>query len=198
MIFNVYIYEGDMKDKSLTESLKKEALLLYIAEQNQNTAGFDAEEPGDLEIVTDEKGKPMLEGNSFGDLPVFFNVSHSGELWVMIVGQEPCGIDLQVTTGTVYKSITKKYFSGNEQKYVDKYGMEGFFRVWTHREAYGKFTGKGVLSEMPEFVDDEGMLNIRVEKDGLPTGFVKDIPVAGDVFMCYCTGREEDDIEFRM
>ena len=69
--------------------------------------------------------------------------------------------------------------------------MSGFFRLWVRREAFGKFTGEGFYGQKPAFVDADGRLIDWVEE-----GFLKDLTIANDIICTYCTGREEDDIEF--
>ena len=142
-----------------------------------------------------EKGKPY-----FTDLPVHFNVSHSGLLWVCIVGETECGIDIQVgqeMNVRKYDKIMQRYFTVNEQLFCEKFGTEGFFRIWAHREAYGKYTGEGFYGNMPDFVDDEGFLNVAVTVPGTDrTVYVKDEPIGPSIYLAYCTEGEDDEVRF--
>ena len=47
------------------------------------------------------------------------------------------------------------------------------------------------MGGVASFVDADGRLIDWVEE-----GFLKDLPIADDIICTYCTGREEDDIEF--
>ena len=189
MTFNVYIYEGAASSEELSHELAKDAVRDYCTQKNID---FN-EEVNRWEEM--EKGKPFFTG-----LPVHFNVSHSGLLWVCMVGDSPCGIDIQAgqeMNVRKYDRIIRRYFTPNEQDFCDRYGTEGFFRIWVHREAFGKYTGEGFYGSMPEFVDDEGRLNIEVTVPGTEDKvYVKDEPIGPDIYLAYCTSGEDDDIRF--
>lgn len=189
MEYRVFVYEGDTSRDDLSRRLAQDAIKAYCS-----AAGIALDE--DINVIRErENGKPYIEG-----LDVEFNVSHSGLLWVCMIGPGPCGIDIQVSKEVNerrFNKIIQRYFTPNEQTFCDKYGIEGFFRIWTHREAYGKYTGEGVYGSMPEFVGDDGLLKIDVEVPG--TGkrvYVKDEPIAPEIFLAYCTEGEDDYVVF--
>ena len=189
MTFNVYIYEGTTSGEELSHELAKDAVINYCSQK-----GIDFDDKVNRWSEA-ERGKPY-----FADLPVHFNVSHSGLLWVCMVGDAPCGIDIQVgqeMNVRKYDNIIRRYYTPNEQDFCEKYGTEGFFRIWAHREALGKYTGEGFYGKMPNFVGDDGRLNIEVTLPG--TGekvYVKDEPIGPDIYLAYCTAGEDDDIRF--
>lgn len=189
MTFNVYIYEGTTSGEELSHELAKDAVINYCSQK-----GIDFDDKVNRWSEA-ERGKPY-----FADLPVHFNVSHSGMLWVCMVGDAPCGIDIQVgqeMNVRKYDNIIRRYYTPNEQDFCEKYGTEGFFRIWAHREALGKYTGEGFYGKMPIFVGDDGRLNIEVTLPG--TGekvYVKDEPIGPDIYLAYCTAGEDDDIRF--
>lgn len=189
MTYLVYIYEGNSMAEELSHELAADAVRNYCT---QNNISFD-KEVNRWEVT--EKGKPYFVG-----LPVHFNVSHSGMLWVCIVGEGPCGIDVQVgqeMNVRKYDRIIRRYFTPNEQDFCDRYGTEGFFRIWAHREAFGKYTGEGFYGAMPDFVDDSGRLNIEVTVPGTEEKvYVKDEPIGPDIYLAYCTCGEDDDVRF--
>ncbi len=189
MIFNVYIYEGTTSSEELSHRLALDAVVHYCLEKE---IAFDDE----INKWTEgEKGKPFFE-----DLPVHFNVSHSGFLWVCMVGEAPCGIDIQVgqeMNVRKYDKIIQRYFTPNEQLFCEKYGTEGFFRIWAHREAFGKYTGEGFYGKMPDFVGDDGLLSIEVTVPGTDKKvYVKDEPIGPDIYLAYCTEGEDDYVKF--
>ena len=189
MTFNVYIYEGTTSGEELSHELAKDAVINYCSQK-----GIDFDDKVNRWSEA-ERGKPY-----FADLPVHFNVSHSGMLWVCMVGDAPCGIDIQVgqeMNVRKYDNIIRRYYTPNEQDFCEKYGTEGFFRIWAHREALGKYTGEGFYGKMPDFVGSNGRLNIEVTLPG--TGekvYVKDEPIGPDIYLAYCTAGEDDDIRF--
>ncbi len=107
----------------------------------------------DEHIIRSEKGKPFFE-----KLNMHFSVSHSDDLWTCLMGPSCCGFDVQYIKPCNFEKIAGRFFSENEQRYVNQNGIEAFFDVWSMREAYGKYTGQGFWGEMPEFVDEEGKL----------------------------------------
>lgn len=180
MTYSVYFYEGDLKNENLRRALVLEAVAAYC---ESRALGFDAQQ---AVFLRGEKGKPYIEG-----LPVHFNVSHTGTMWMCIVGPEECGLDLQQQKECDFEKIAARHFSPEEQEYVALHGISGFFRIWTRREAYGKYTGQGFYGTMPPFVDGEGGLA------GYTGGaYLIEIPIADDIFCVYCTGGKEDEIEF--
>lgn len=179
MKFGIYIYEGDFEAAELRENLMLEAVGAYCASH-----GIDCE---NIEVVRSEKGKPYICG---AGTDVYCNVSHSGNMWICIVGEAECGIDLQQLTDCKYEQIGRRYFSKAEQSYISRHGLTGFFRLWVRREAYGKYTGEGFYGQKPELVDELGMLCDRVGD-----GYLKDLPIAQDVICTYCTAGEDDEIE---
>ena len=189
MTFNVYIYEGTTSGEELSHELAKDAVINYCSQK-----GIDFDDKVNRWSEA-ERGKPY-----FADLPVHFNVSHSGMLWVCMVGDAPCGIDIQVgqeMNVRKYDNIIRRYYTPNEQDFCEKYGTEGFFRIWAHREALGTYTGEGFYGKMPNFVGDDGRLNIEVTLPG--TGekvYVKEEPIGPDIYLAYCTAGEDDDIRF--
>ena len=189
MTFDVYIYEGTTSGEELSHELAKDAVINYCSQK-----GIDFDDKVNRWSEA-ERGKPY-----FADLPVHFNVSHSGMLWVCMVGDAPCGIDIQVgqeMNVRKYDNIIRRYYTPNEQDFCEKYGTEGFFRIWAHREALGKYTGEGFYGKMPNFVGDDGRLNIEVIVPGTDDKvYVKDEPIGSDIYLAYCTAGEDDEIRF--
>ena len=180
MKYGIYIYEGDLSSPELRENLITDAVGAYCQKH-----GIACEE---IQIIRAEKGKPYICGT---EKDVYCNVSHSGNMWICIVGEAECGIDLQLVKDCKYKQLSRRYFTPEEQGYIRNFGINGFFRLWVRREAFGKYTGEGFYGEKPPFVDADGRLI-----DTVCDGFLKDLPIADDIICTYCTGGEDDDIEF--
>ncbi len=180
MKFEVYIYEGDLTSEKLRESLTMDAVGSYCAKRGINCQ--------DMSIVRTEKGKPYVCGASED---VYFNVSHTGNMWMCIVGAAECGIDIQAVKDCKYEQLSRRHFTKDEQRYIDNYGIGGFFRLWVRREAFGKYTGEGFYGKKPALVDEEGWLI-----DEVGDGFLKDVPIADDIVCAFCTGGEDDEIVF--
>lgn len=185
MIYTCYIYDG-LKD----ETLKERVIEAYL---KQNSI-----ELGKYEIECEEGGRPYIKSDKKAPC---FNVSDSGNLWMMIIGEERCSIDVEQLRPTYdYSKIVERHFSENEKAYVNKYGVDGFYRLWVRREALQKFIGTGVFGKCPELIDGEGYLvdefNLILNDGSTSKAYIKDVPISDDIFCCYATTGELDDINF--
>ncbi len=140
----LYIYEGfqggpDRQKK--TEELIIAALNCFEAENNISFVGMSRE------ICRTEKGKPY-----FKDIPVEFSVSHTDDLWVCLVsdGKDPVGVDIQKVKETSQQRVAERYFTDDEKADLLETGKEGFFKIWVRKEAYAKYTGRGLTKELAE------------------------------------------------
>lgn len=138
------------------------------------------------DFLEGEKGKPYLKGH-----PVHFNVSHSELLWLCMVGESPCGIDIQQEKDCGYERIAERHFNEAEQLYVKREGISGFFKLWTVKEAYGKYTGQGFYGEMPSFVTENGSI---VTQAG--DAFIREIEIGPGIYCACCTEGKDDEIQF--
>ncbi len=99
-----------------------------------------------------EHGKPYAK-----DLPVEFNISHSGNMVVCAVDDKPVGIDIELIR-PIDLAIAKRICTKNELMYLfghvpveedfactpNHEMLMRFFEIWTAKEAYGKCSGTGV------------------------------------------------------
>lgn len=138
----LYVYENFRGGKGRQE--ETEALVQRCARQYREEEGLalEAETP----IVRQERGKPRF----LSGFPEF-SVSHTGSLWVCLMGNQPVGVDVQKIRRCSMEAIARRYYAPDEQKYAANTGEEGFFRIWTRKEAYVKFTGQGITGEMHLF-----------------------------------------------
>ena len=103
------------------------------------------------------RGKPTLPG-----LPQWhISVTHSEKWFICAVSPLQVGIDLQVhsllhgETGQQaaarYCKIARRFFHPAEADYVALAPQDHFFSVWTAKESFVKYTGKGVDSHFDAF-----------------------------------------------
>ena len=85
-----------------------------------------------------DRGKPYV------DEDVHLSVSHSGEHFVCLISEKPVGVDIQKARRADMTKISRRYFTREECDYADEAGSEGFFLLWTRKEAYCKYTGRGL------------------------------------------------------
>ena len=106
-------------------------------------------------IARDRKGKPF-----FPAAPgLHFSLSHSGGYGACAFHVRPVGFDLQLHTECRREAIARRCFHPEEYAYLAKTGFEDFFRVWTAKESYVKYTGSGIAGILDKFIvaDGDGM-----------------------------------------
>lgn len=193
----IFLYEGAIKHGVESHPLIVKAARLYLADRETNRKANQAshvkaserqtplqpietsETINQFIIRTTENGKPY-----FVDLPIEFSVTNCQDMWMCIMDDSPCGIDLQVLKNSNINKIGERFFKPNEAKYVNTFGAEAFFTLWTMREAYGKRTGEGFWGSMPCFVDDD--LNLIREFDDC---YIEDIDMGESVKCSICTSK---------
>lgn len=94
-------------------------------------------------------GKPFLK-----DFPgIHFNISHTSYAMICAVSYMPVGIDIEKKR-KINRRIMSRYFTEPERNYVfsENYHQdERFTRIWTMKESYVKFTGKGLHQSFDTF-----------------------------------------------
>ena len=148
--------DAELREKELIKQVKK-----FLPEQAE----------ADLNIQRTEKGKPFIvygdSGKAVSDVHV--SVSHSGGYWACVVSDQVCGLDLQEMRPAEWERLAARFFSKQEGRYIKEAGLEGFYELWTRREALAKYTGLGFFGMSgvrPELVDCEGQPVERVIWDG--------------------------------
>ena len=110
--------------------------------------------PGDLTFEYGAHGKPRL---SEGGPPVHFNLSHSGDKFILAVSREcEVGVDIeQVRTDRRLVEIGKRFFAPEEHSRMCARGPAGladyFYRLWACKEAYLKVHGTGFSFPAADF-----------------------------------------------
>lgn len=149
----------DLKGRELTDRLLSYALA-------------DAGMP-DLEILRTEKGKPYVQSPDAAGGPhspnIYISASHSKNLFACLIGDRPLGIDLQHGRKLDPEKIAGRYFAEEEAELVRRLGAPEFFRLWTRKEAFSKYTGRGLEDVMAGISvlhrTDVEFLDFQWEKD---------------------------------
>ncbi len=140
----LYVYEGFSGGQY--RQLRTEELVLQAACAFAEETGLEI---GNMsrEIYRTEKGKPY-----FKELQVQFSVSHTDDLWVCLIsgGTDPVGVDIQKIKETRQDRVAERYFTDDEKAYMKEKGKGAFFEIWTRKEAYAKYTGKGLTKDLAE------------------------------------------------
>ena len=107
-------------------------------------------------------GKPFIE-----DCPVHFSISHAdGVIAVAVSNDHPVGVDTQEVRA-LREGFMTRYFSEGEQAQIrtatDR--DEALIRLWTAKEAVGKYQGTGLNGD-PHAIDTQNATSVFYEKNG--------------------------------
>ncbi len=92
-------------------------------------------------FIKNRFGKPYAE-----NLPVFFSVSHSNDMVICAVSDKEIGIDIE-RTNSFNPKAAEKFATKKELEYIHS-SKNGFFEIWTLKEAYFKCIGTGLGSDI--------------------------------------------------
>ena len=107
-------------------------------------------DPAGIRFGRSDRGKPFATG-----LEAHFNISHSGNFVVCAVSERSVGIDVEQLR-PVRSRLAQKVCTPAELSYIQEApgwgdllsgeAMVRFFRIWTAKEAYFKWTGTGITN----------------------------------------------------
>ena len=128
-------------DKKL--SLLSDVLVRYVACNLLGVSNVD------LLFQKNEYGKPHLVGiDNF-----HYNISHTRNAFVVGVSKETIGVDIEKIRECEMK-IANRFFTTEEVQYIkkgDKEVSKRFYEIWTKKEAYIKWRGKGLSIPLDSF-----------------------------------------------
>ena len=145
--------------------------------------GFDGCEEKTPEILRTDKGKPYTDVTKDGR-QVHLSASHSGDCFACLLGEVPVGIDIQQERDADIDKLSRRFFTREEQQYVREHGLDGFFRLWTRKEAYAKLTGLGIQEIMKK-------TTVLGRKDVEFTDF----KLSGDMYCSCCIMTDENAVK---
>ncbi len=120
-------------------------------------AAAAAAPPAAFAFAPGAHGKPeaQLGGRPAG---LAFNLSHTGGLVGVAVATVPglqLGFDLEPIDRRAPMQVARRYFTASEVAWLERLPetsrAEGFFRLWTLKEAFIKATGKGLTQDLSSF-----------------------------------------------
>lgn len=140
-------------------SLLADLLVRYAVIQNANI------ENSHLHFYQNNYGKPFLKFPNIN-----FNASHSGHWIACAISDYEVGIDVEEIS-YIDADITKHFFTETENQYLlnleGRFFQESFYKLWTLKESYIKFKGKGLSIPLNSFSIHINKENIFVSEDGL-------------------------------
>ena len=138
------------------------------------------------EICHNSSGKPFAHG--FPE----FNISHSGDVCVLVTGDRPVGIDIE-KADRKNLTIAEQVFSDKEYEWMSTDPVVRFHRLWTLKESLLKAVGTGL-------VDDMKSVDIIPFTSGVPVTYNKSVWYAAearykDCFISICSSEPVGDID---
>ncbi len=144
------LYILDMKEFEKSEYCKESSKRKkhHVAGQFLLRSALGDEVYEKAEFAKNEHGKPYIVGH-----PIHYNISHSGRYAMLVVAQIEVGVDVQERKPVRMDAMAKRFFSKEEwQAYAEADGEEArervFFHIWCRKEAYGKYLGTGLNTEV--------------------------------------------------
>lgn len=102
-----------------------------------------------IKFGKNEYGKPFLMGSTGFN----YNISHTRNAIVVGVSQEPIGVDVEKIRG-FERGIADRFFCEDELHYIIANKSDAsrrFYEIWTKKEAYIKWIGKGLSIPLNSF-----------------------------------------------
>ena len=122
----------------------------------------------EVQMVDGSHGKPaMAPCHAPAVNGLAFNLTHSGELALIAIGQGDLGVDLESPLRSVdAMAVVRRFFSESERNGFEALptGAERdrlFFRVWTRKEALVKAVGRGLSCPLSSFTVPLGELPLE-------------------------------------
>ena len=151
--------------------------------------------PEEIRIRRKAKGKPFLADAR----NVFFNISHSGEYIVCAFSRQEIGIDTE-RIGRARMEVARRFFHPEEIAVLEGVDPEErdalFFRYWSVKEAFLKYTGTGLTRPLSSFCIRESGERIYLYAEGKEIGVtVRACEFDPRYASCVCTGQDEGEAE---
>lgn len=161
-------------------------------------------EPKAVEFGAGKSGKPFV--SSPGDSGLEINLSDSGDLALLALSRVgPVGVDVEhVRPLTDMEAIAESHFAVEERAALlalpEAERLDGFYRLWTRKEAYIKALGKGLGHALDRFVVTIAPADVRfVHLDGdagvARTWALRAIPVPTGYFGALAVRRDEVSVD---
>lgn len=158
--------------------------------------GFPSDHKTPFSFSCEEGGKPFL--TEFPD--IHFNLSHSGDKVCCAIGNKPVGIDIQKHTA-VKERLAGRFFTEKDNKMLAACGAEQkeklFFKMWSIKESYIKFTGKGMSQGLDSFEIDWERKAVKQKEKKEPAAFYEELNSLPGYSFCVCFGDSGQEVKWR-
>ena len=95
-----------------------------------------------------EWGKPFFSGHP----ELQFSITHSGTWWLCAFSGQPVGLDVQLhQTHLPPEKLSRRFFHPMEDAFLAGGEYRQFFDLWSAKESWVKFTGRGLYDGTESF-----------------------------------------------
>lgn len=163
-------------------------------------AGYLGVEAVELRFIYGPQGKPALTEPTAA---VHFNVSHSGELALVAIGQQPLGVDLEQWREVADADLVARRFFTPHEAAAQRAAPDGnqlFLRHWTRKEAVIKAVGRGLSMPLNTFdisAADAGQIAQIDEPGGEQRWHVQDLNPAEGYLAALASAGPIEDVRWR-
>jgi phosphopantetheine--protein transferase-like protein len=194
----VFLYFFDANDSRSTDEKIVAAAALYANTNKIPTLS-------DPVVHRTERGKPYIAGES----GIGVSVSHSGEWVVCALTEGKVGVDIehhrQSGENNISKieerfsQIAKRFFHPDEAEFVKEDPHRRFYKIWTAKESYVKYTGTGmdetfgehsVLS--PVLIESESRMQDNSFCWKSEDVYFRQMPYKEEYTLCVCKANKFD------
>lgn len=154
----------------------------------------------DIEFEKNKYGKLKLKE----DRNIYFNISHSGDYAIVGISDSEVGIDIEIYKDAKHEIIdlAKRYYTEDEYNWILSFDeserIKAFYKIWTLKESYVKFAGKGLSISLSSFTFTVDGNSIYLKKDEQIFNDVKfktyDIEDSYMMSMCYKSLQSSENI----
>ena len=166
------VLTGEEREKAGKFRFEKDRTLFTLARGSLRLilGRFLNQPPAEIALEYTRYGKPLLAGYSN---QIEFNVSHSGDCFLIAVSGHPVGIDIEYHRPLPHlKEIAHRFFAEPEWSYLETFDeceqTAWFYRIWTRKEAFIKGVGQGLSYPLGSFtvLDPSGKVDFLRRDDG--------------------------------
>jgi len=150
-----------------------------------------------------DSGAWILENREEG--AIHFSVSHTQNYWVCLVGDEgPLGIDIEEKNRVIRPRLVRALHP-LEQQCLNGLSADNaefselFLAIWTRKESYAKYLGRGLGVGMASFsvVDEYGRFHKSIEAEKGVRAFLYEVSLAASLIAAVCVPDAHVDIAIR-
>lgn len=130
--------------------------------------------------------KPVLPGKG-----ISFNLSHSGNYVVCVLGEKSCGVDIQKKRKDI--DFLKKFYSPEEWEWVLQDSCNRAIRLWALKESYGKYVGTGIAGKLPRlhrYLSEERLLHFSYSEGPEEACRFQEYALHPEYALAVCTEEE--------